>query len=79
MESLQEPFEVGTCYGTDERNSLKTQTWAEYLSTLRRFQVLTRTERIVLNVRYGVGFDTGTSYVVELRYPVEADKVAPYL
>ena len=78
-EGVQASFEVDTCYGADEKKSQNTRTWAEYLSTVRGFHALTSTERIVLNERYGIGFDTGTSYLVEQRYPVETHKIVSYL
>lgn len=79
VEGLQASFEVNTCYGNDEKKSLKTHTWAEYLSAAHGFYALTSTERIVLNERYGIGFDTGTSYLVEQRYPVATHKIISYL
>lgn len=78
-EGLQTSFDVDTCHGADGKHSQNTHTWMEYLSTVRGFHALTSTERIVLNERYGIGIDTGTSYLIEQRYPETNHKIISYL
>lgn len=49
------------------QNRVCTHTWEECQSTACGFHTLNITERIVLDERYGIGIDTGTSFLIEQR------------
>ncbi len=66
-QGLQADLSVHNCLEETQHHS----TWKEMLAMFSNSKAVTATDRVELNSRYGIGVDTGTSYLVEQRYPVE--------
>jgi len=66
-QGLQADLTVHNCLEETQRHA----TWVETLAGFSNSKAVTATDRVELNSRYGIGLDTGTSYLVEQRYPVE--------
>lgn len=55
------------------------KTWMHYFAMLQESPALSQTERIVLNQPFGIGIDTGTSYLVERRFTDSDHKLIAYI
>lgn len=75
---LQAHFAVETCDGPGT-GMLDKFIWSDYLEQLAQRPAVTQTDRIDVDVRNGIGIDTGTSYIAEQRYPPQSHAIISYL
>lgn len=69
---------IDTCHEEDPLK-MPVKSWQALLSEIQQSVALTKTNRISLNERMGIGIDTGTSYLVETEFPAATHKIAAYI
>jgi len=74
---LSQRFRVENCH-EDDIKKRPTLAWSQFFESIENSKALKKTDRIVLNQRHGVGFNTGSSTLAEQQFAAERHKFVVY-